>query len=160
MQHWFQNGVLSEISIKHETTYNTPGLVCDYRTFWHWTIWHRAQFDTGEFDTLLLPNGQFDTAENLTPQTIWQRGQIVRSVKLSGVKLSWCQIVPKPWFAGYSLRKDGHLMAYFHLRTDNISKEQIWLGVKNGGRSQSAARGICCSPKYLNIHPQPQNWST
>ena len=62
MQHWFQNGVLSEISIKHETTYNTPGLVCDYRTFWHRTIWHSGQFNTGQFDT-----ADYLTLENLTP---------------------------------------------------------------------------------------------
>ena len=36
------------------------------RTIWHRTIWHRGQFDTGQFDTM-GKNGQFDTADNLTP---------------------------------------------------------------------------------------------
>ena len=43
------------------------------------TIWHRGQFDTGQFDTgqfdtgqfdTTYKNGQFDTADNLTPRTI------------------------------------------------------------------------------------------
>ena len=97
------------------------------------TIWHRDNFTPGQFDTGHV-GGQFDTTDNLTPQTIWRRTIWHRTIwhqdnSTPGIKgpsclfFSWC--LPLEQFFGYGVK-----LSVFEGEGVKLSWCQIFHGVK------------------------------